>query len=391
MNQQIAVAVGPIPPISELASSWLELEKRARGAFFTSWTWIGAWLDLLARAGVVADLSLITARAGGEIVGLGIIGLGPASLRLLGRRRFFLHQTGRASLDTIYVEYNDFLVADSAAPAVRLAVMQAVDFGCGLLMNAAVPALAEAVATTNLPHRILREELCDYVELARIAAHQSDVRRDGVQGTVEDLLETLGRNSRQQIRRALRLAEEGGPLQVIRAATAEDAKRDLAVLVDLHGAGWRRKGRPGAFAGDVMINFVAQLVARGTESGSVDLLTIASPTGTLGVLLNFVYGGEVYAYQSGFAYGDDNRFKPGLVCHAVAIAHYRNLGCRGYHFMAGASRYKRTLSNAQEKLVWIGIHREDFLSRADDLCQSLWYMLRRTARRFAISDQRNEQ
>ena len=64
------------------------------------------------------------------------------------------------------------------------------------------------------------------------------------------------------------------------------------------------------------MQFVADLVDTGNAIGSVDLLRIAG-TRTLGLLLNFVHRGEVYAYQSGFAYTDDNRFKPGLLCHAL--------------------------------------------------------------------------
>ncbi len=391
VNQQITVTIGPVPPTPDLAVAWLELEKRARSSFFVSWTWIGAWLDLLKSAGGVADLSLITARADGEVVGLGIIGLGPRSWRTLGRRRFFLHQTGRSSLDSIYVEYNDLLVAESFAPAVRLAILQSIDFGRGLWMNAAVPALAEATATAGPPQRVLREELCDYVDLMRIGPRQPEAKDGDVRGDVEGFLETLGRNSRQQIRRALRLAEEGGQLRVIRASTAEATKRDLSLLIDLHGAAWRRKGRLGAFANDAMVQFVTRLVARGSESGAIDVLRIATPTQTIGVLLNFVYRGEVYVYQSGFSFAGDNRFKPGLVCHALAIAYYRNRGCRGYHFMGGAGRYKRSLSNAQERLVWVAIRPKDFLSRAAELCQSMWITLRQIARRIIAPDQRNEQ
>jgi hypothetical protein len=90
---------------------------------------------------------------------------------------------------------------------------------------------------------------------------------------------------------------------------------------------------------------------------TVELLRITAGTATVGVLLNFVFAGHVYAYQSGLAYRGDNRFKPGLICHAIAIVHSARVGRAGYHFMAGESRYKTSLANATEILTWVTLRR----------------------------------
>lgn len=84
-------------------------------------------------------------------------------------------------------------------------------------------------------------------------------------------------------------------------------------------------------------------------------MRIAGPEGLIGVLLNFRHKKRVYAYQSGFHYSADNRLKPGLVCHVLAAQHAFNEGAQSYHFMAGESRYKRSLGNATERLVWFDI------------------------------------
>jgi len=76
------------------------------------------------------------------------------------------------------------------------------------------------------------------------------------------------------------------------------------------------------------------------QNPGVDLLRITAGRYLVGILLNFTHAGHVYAYQSGLNYADDNRFKPGLMSHALAAAHYREQGMHAYHFMAGEGQYK---------------------------------------------------
>jgi CelD/BcsL family acetyltransferase involved in cellulose biosynthesis len=87
------------------------------------------------------------------------------------------------------------------------------------------------------------------------------------------------------------------------------------------------------------------------------LRTRAGDGKIVGHLYNFVYRGRVYCYQSGFARFADNRMKPGLVSHHLAIVMSRAGGLRYYDFLAGDSRYKRSLSNRVGEMVWIVMQR----------------------------------
>jgi CelD/BcsL family acetyltransferase involved in cellulose biosynthesis len=62
-------------------------------------------------------------------------------------------------------------------------------------------------------------------------------------------------------------------------------------------------------------------------------------------------------YQSGFHYGSDAREKPGLVSHALAIQYYGGKNGMVYDFLAGDSRYKRSLAHGGEPLHWAVLHR----------------------------------
>ncbi|TAL03450.1 MAG: GNAT family N-acetyltransferase [Rhodospirillaceae bacterium] len=372
----LEVVATPLPPLTDLARAWLELESRAAESFFTSWTWIGTWLTWLSDAKLPLDhLILITARKQTAIVGLGIVCPAPRKWGSIGHSRILLHQTGRVPQDSIYVEYNDFLVDAAIGLSVRMACLQFLDSQRErgrLRINAAAQSILDALTNTEIPHKLSRVETCFYADLTQVPTLASapvgtdgrnEIGGDTLRAATNAYLTCLSSNSRQQIRRAIRLAEQHGPLRVVRAITQDDTANTFGELVRLHTAAWnKRKGLPGAFANSDQTQFVAALIDAGNASGRVDLLRIEAGTQTVGVLLNFVHRGEIYAYQSGFAYTDDNRFKPGLLCHSLAAAYYKLRGRRGYHFMAGASRYKDTLSNATETLYWLETRRGGILS-----------------------------
>jgi CelD/BcsL family acetyltransferase involved in cellulose biosynthesis len=99
------------------------------------------------------------------------------------------------------------------------------------------------------------------------------------------------------------------------------------------------------------------------------VLNVTAGDTVIGVLLNFVHRGHVYAYQNGFTYSDDSRLKPGLVSHALAVVHYRQQGCSAYHFMAGDGRYKTSLGLETEELSWLHVRDNSPASRIENaLC-----------------------
>ena len=78
-----------------------------------------------------------------------------------------------------------------------------------------------------------------------------------------------------------------------------------------------------------------------------------------------MHRGRVYCYQSGFAPYDDNRIKPGLLSHHLAIVMNRAAGQDCYDFMAGDMRYKRSLSNREGEMIWVRVQRPSLLFAAE--------------------------
>ena len=97
--------------------------------------------------------------------------------------------------------------------------------------------------------------------------------------------------------------------------------------------------------------FHNELIKRNFNSRCIDVLCLKVNNSPLCYLYNFVYNGYVYFYLSGIAYEKDNRLKPGLLAHAMAISLYASQGFTTYDFMGGQGQYKASLSNHQEPLI----------------------------------------
>jgi len=368
----IAVSLSDLPPLAQLEHMWRDLEVRADGSFFTSWSWISAWLVSYAVAARAQSMCrLLAARRGGRIVALGILCRADLPRFPVGRMKtVLLHQTGQADDAAAFIEYNGFLI-DRAAPQAILNAMLAYimyapvftkgDWAWrGFHLSGVGACLIAAVRASGLQYKSIRESDCSWVDLR------------GIPPEVDGYIAGLSANTRGQLRRSIRLAEQAGPLTLTSAGTLAEARAFICELQVLHQDTWRRRnGSLGAFSFPAFAGFAAALIAAGYETGAVDVLRLAASNVTVGILINFVYAGHVYAYQSGFAYGGDNRLKPGLMSHAFAIAHYRCRNLRGYHFMAGEGRYKESLSTATERLTWLVLERADVRSRVESALRAI--------------------
>jgi CelD/BcsL family acetyltransferase involved in cellulose biosynthesis len=189
-----------------------------------------------------------------------------------------------------------------------------------------------------------------YVDLAALAG--------------DDFETSLSGNSRSQIRRSRKLySERSGPIALTSASTLEEALSWLRELARLHNARWEAKGMKGSFAHAAVLDFHERFIRRMWPLGSVDLVRVRAGDEDMGYLYNFLVEGKVLFFQSGFAYVDDARFKPGLLTHSFAIAHYLAKGMREYDFLAGDARYKRSLGKSLRTLYWSVVYRRNARNR----------------------------
>lgn len=347
-----AISLEPASDPDTVGVLWQDLERRADPSFFLSWFWVGSWLRALPGG---LDTRLLTVRRDEAVVGLGVIVFGPSA----PGRRAQLHETGDPVLDVATIEDNGLLVDRRFAGEVEAAALlwltgreQKID---SLTFGGIAPALASLTGVAALQRHLL----CDVrSDSPRPFVDLNDIRRRG-----GNYLACLSANTRQMIRRSMRLYERQGPIEFRTASSIGEAEGFLCRLEALHQTYWASRGKPGAFSFPIFRRLHRDLVRQALPAGAVRLCSVAAGGVEIGYLYNFAWRGRVYAYQSGFRYEADNRHKPGLVSHCKAIEEALSRGDSIYDFMAGDRQHKASLSTGEDRLYWVVLRRPTTVAR----------------------------
>ncbi|MEO8153947.1 MAG: GNAT family N-acetyltransferase [Rhizobacter sp.] len=354
----LTVTLREAPPVAQLETQWRQLEAHADASFFTTWSWIGCWLDGLEPH---HHVQLLHATRGGQTVGLGLlIAHDGKRLKLLPSRGIYLHATGDTAQDELAVEHNGLLLHRDAAEEIEQA------------MYAHLMALSQPWDRLELPG-LSRQQALD--NLAR--KHNSVVREESRPSYYVDLeavrqrgsnyLGMLSASTRSQIRRSLKAYGELGSVTLTEAQDLDTALHYLDQLEVLHQRHWLARGKPGAFANPVFNEFHQRQITDGFAHGHVQLLRVQAGSHDIGYLYNFVHRGQVLFYQSGFDYALIAKHgRPGLVAHALGIQHNAQLGHTAYDFLAGDTRYKHSLSSGVVPMAWVTVHRDTWSFRLED-------------------------
>ena len=346
------ITISPLSDTDAFLSLWNGLLIRCSDTtFFQSPAWMTAWL---AAPPDRTDLYTVKGKSGGELVLLGVI-----SHRRRRQPPFFglsetrLHEFGSKDHDSVYIEYNDFLIADGADEGLREMAVKAVISEIGgsdvFVFRNASPELAETIAVIAPDGDILQEQPVYVCDLASARAASADY------------IQTLGKSLRAKTRRALRKYEERGPVTFHIARTEGECARAWDALVEMHQIAWRARGKPGAFDNPSLLAFHERL--RQEAADACHLFHVDCNGEPIGVLYNFVYGKHVMNYQSGFKYEDDNQLTPGFVCHILAAEYYLKTGHDTYDLLAGDADYKRRLGEQTTTLTSVAVDQPTWRNR----------------------------
>jgi CelD/BcsL family acetyltransferase involved in cellulose biosynthesis len=335
------VEIAPVDDYTAVAPLWRDLERRSDGSFFQSWAWTGC----LAEERFSEPWLLRAHDEGGAVRVLALFNRGKR-LGLLDARAFLLGESGVDAQDSIFIEHNGLLLDRTARAELARACWEALsakDRRASWILSG-VAAQTSAALPPGRSARVRATRPAPFLDFSRL--ERPDL----------PLLDQLSANLRQQLRRSLRAWNAVGPLTCDIAATPAEADSFLDGLKALHQKYWTSRGRPGAFAEPFFERFHRALIRRAAPGQSIDLMRISAGGQIAGYLYNFVHHGAVAAYQSGFDFsGDAARLRPGLICHLLAIEHYRRAGMRCYDFLGGEARYKRGFSNAETELLWLRV------------------------------------
>lgn len=361
----LSYALRPIEDPNALAVSWSDLETRSDCPFFLTWDWIGTWLS------TTPGLSplLLTVRDCSHVVGLAVFQPARQRRRFRNARSLLLHRTGDPATDIITIEYNDVLtdrlyrdrIMRSVLPFLESTKLPTQKFGDWDEIHVAMATeeIAQRARDANLMTLEMAHKPSWFVDLEA-------VRRSG-----KSYIETLSGNTRHQIRRALRLYQEQGPVTARAAGSTEEAMGFFEEFGKLHQATWTSRGQPGGFSNPYFVAFHRALLNRCIPRGTAELVRVAAGDNVIGQVYNFVHDGHVYAYQTGFAYSDDAKLKPGLVSHCLCIERHLTGGAQVYDFMAGDNRYKSNLGSRGPDMMHHILQRPTLKAKSEALLRGL--------------------
>ncbi|WP_198372369.1 GNAT family N-acetyltransferase [Roseomonas rosulenta] len=325
----IRIEAGSVSCFAELGEAWRALEARAPSAsFFQGWTWMGCLVEERFPNPVV-----VRAEVDGVLVGLALFNR--------RRGRLYLSESGDPIMDAPFIEHNAPLIAEGAPAEVLPGMMRAAwrsGWNWGMTLSGVPPEVAAAAGGLTWRRQ---ERVAPYVDL------------DAVRAAGGDYLATLSANTRQQIRRSLRAYAARGEVRLERAGSVGEALEWFEEMVRLHEETWRARGSLGAFRDGRILNFHHNLIQRGVELGEIHLLKGRSGSTVFGYLYNFNSNGWICSYQGGWQIPRNNsEFRPGIICHVLAIMNAINESSRRYDFLAKESRYKLVLSREKLTLDW---------------------------------------
>lgn len=359
MTLTYQVSCEEVAGLSELGESWLALERSSNASFFQSWYWIGTWLKTLPPK---FKPRVLRVTEGGRLVGLGILMFhGGSRHRIMPVGRLLLNETGDPYHDRLTLEYSGILCHPAARAAVTEAALRWLlthdkswsEFCLSGLLPESLAEVSAVATRLGLLSWTTDLKPCDYVDL------------DAVRQKEGDYISQLSRNTRQQLRRALRLYEAEGPLSLSAPGNLQEAHRFFDELAELHQIYWTARGESGSFSNAYFSQFHRALIDASFADGRIQLLRASAGDQPVGYLYNFLHNGYVYGYQSGFRYDEDPKRKPGLVTHYLAIEENLSHGAKVYDFMAGQGQHKRSLSNATQDMTWLVLQRDLLKNRLE--------------------------
>ena len=282
--------------------------------------------------------------------------------RIVRAENLCLNETGFKNLDVLTPEYNNLLADRRHTETLPGAV---IDWLCRMRADWDELRLSGVDDKAAEEYRNIASRV-GLTPILRDSKRTYRVDLDAVRASGGDFLEMLSRNTRHQIRRAIRIYEADGPLTLARAQTTDEASRFFDELKELHQTYWESRDLPGSFANPFFEQFHRDLINRCVETGHIMLVRVTSGERPIGYIYNFVDARTVYQYQSGFCYDNDPKLKPGLVSHYLAIEHCLESDIGVYDFMAGESQHKKSLGIEGPGLEWMTLQRNRLKYRIEN-------------------------
>jgi CelD/BcsL family acetyltransferase involved in cellulose biosynthesis len=332
----------------QIAPIWSELDRTSPySSFYLSLHWTSAWLEIF---GALLQPEILVFKAEDSPVGVCLLVRANERRGPFRVKQIYLNTGGGDPADRTLMEFNNLLChagwEDAVARALGEYLLQLEwdEFSIeGIVPGRMLDSVRSKAFPELTAHVFLRPSY--YVDLQQL-------RQAGI-----SFENSLSVNMREQLRRALRLYSRQGAVRVELAGDLPAAARFFEEMCRLHQARWTARSETGAFAPGRRLDFHRALIQRAFQSGAIHMLRTSAGEETIGILYNFVRGGKVYFFQSGFQYTAEKHLKPGIVTHARALQYYLDAGFADYDLLAGDAQYKRSLAKNCRDMAWVVFRR----------------------------------
>ncbi len=362
------VSSEPLTTAAQVQAEWQDLQSRSECSYFQSWGWISCWLK---KIGLAQQITLVRVYQGDTLAGLGLFVSAEFIRRKMVRCRVMYLNEYPLSGNNMVMEYNGLLAQAGCEQAVYQHTLAHLsrqfplidEFHFGALSAPAYSTLVQC-SVDGLRCTVKDESPSWQVDLTKF------------ESGMDAYLSTLSKNSRAQIRYTRRQYEQHSAISFQVAEDVEQALAFFDALKLLHVARWQEKGEGHAFR-DKWEKFHRNLIQQRFTSGEIQMVKLANEQQDIAYLYNYVWNKRVYVLQMGFNYSANKRIKPGYLAHAMAVVYNRDNAMQLYDFMHGFSRYKSSLSDLTEDLVWLIWQRPRLKFRIENLAVTIVRALRK--------------
>ncbi len=284
----------------------------------------------------------------GKIIGIAFLGKRSQSYGDV----YYLNQTGKQKDDQVWIEHNDIFCANDKLIACRKSLLNY------LSQQARFHKLVVSLCTDeNWQHKNIFTWETDihatqYVDIAALRQHK------------KTHLESISKNSRSAIKRSQKYIENKYGQISLCKITDSLANIIQTEIAPLHIEQWGETEYGSGFANPNFVNFHKIFCSETRSAMNVEVLKFSAGMFVIGYLYFINKGDNVNFYLSSINYSDkDNKYKPGLLMHAMAISEYANENYNAYDFLAGKARYKESLSNGRYNMYTLHLANKRPLQR----------------------------
>lgn len=341
--------------VNQVREVWTSLiAEGAPHSFFQSWAWVGNWLESLHGENQTVTLVIVIEQ---EI---------PVVAFFIGKNKFRRHlffsghsislnTTNNEYYDSLCVDFNSFLIHPGYSGDLQKII-------AATTKNYSWDEVVLSNTTEDFYQKINHsfQQKNNYSVLVGYKKPSYYVNLDRVRGNDGDYFSLLSKNRKKQLKSTINAYKKLGDLQIVSAKSVDEALLFLNELAVLHQKKWVERGEAGAFSNEYLFGFHRKLIARCFNAGSIQLLKVNCGEEAIGYLYNFIYNGKVYFYQSGLAYSKENKYRPGLLTHYLAIMLNTDLGHQKYDFLAGDKAYKKSMSTDETATYYVTIQKKSY-------------------------------